>query len=206
MLAFLQGQLAWAQDKQTRFANRHRQLHPEYKIGDKVNMDAKNFVSERDSIFLSMQNAGSWEMVRNIDSKAYESVPPLHLFTSPSRLTNSRLTIRMDSLSLFLAIIHFQMERIHFLTTSCYIQDFHHQKSVSSGSAISDKLMALGVGWFCFSPRFSRSQSNRFTFAAHSSDLRSSNDTSDKTGSLHVENIIIRGPKSIASVPPKTGV
>ena len=74
MMAFLQDQLTWSQDEQTQFANRTRQPHLKYKIGNKVYMDVRHFASERDKKPLDLKNAGLWEIVRNIDNKVYELV------------------------------------------------------------------------------------------------------------------------------------
>ena len=57
MMSFLQDQLAWSQNEQTQFANRTRQLHPKYKIGDKVYVDARHFASERYKKLLNLKNA-----------------------------------------------------------------------------------------------------------------------------------------------------
>ena len=57
MMTFLQDQLAWSQDEQTRFANKIRQPHPKYKISDKVYVDARHFASERDKKSLDLKNA-----------------------------------------------------------------------------------------------------------------------------------------------------
>ena len=58
MASFLQDQLTWAQEEQAYWANKERQPHPEYKVGDMVYVDARHFASERDSKSLSMKNAG----------------------------------------------------------------------------------------------------------------------------------------------------
>ena len=71
-LSFLQDQIAWAQEEQAYRANRNRQPHPEYKVGDMVYVDARDFASEQDSKLLSMKNAGQWKIVCNIRNKAYE--------------------------------------------------------------------------------------------------------------------------------------
>ena len=76
MMKFPQDQLAWSQDEQTRFANRGRQPHPEYKIGDEVYVDARHFASERDKKSLDLKNAGPWKIIRNINNKAYELAIP----------------------------------------------------------------------------------------------------------------------------------
>ena len=54
---FLQNQLVWAQEKQAHWANQNYQLHPEYKVGDMVYVDARHFASEKNSKSLSMKNA-----------------------------------------------------------------------------------------------------------------------------------------------------
>ena len=58
MIAFLQDQLAWFQDEQTRFANKTCQTHPKYKIGDKIYVDARHFASEQEKKLLNLKNAG----------------------------------------------------------------------------------------------------------------------------------------------------
>lgn len=63
IMSFLQDQLAWSQDEQTQFANRNRQPHLEYKIGNKVYVDARHFASEQDKKSLDLKNAGPWEIV-----------------------------------------------------------------------------------------------------------------------------------------------
>ena len=72
MMTFLHDQLAWSQDEQTRFANRGRQPHPEYKIDDEVYVDASHFVSESDKRSLDLKNVGPWKIVRIIDNKAFK--------------------------------------------------------------------------------------------------------------------------------------
>ena len=72
MIAFLQDQLTWSQNKQTQFANRTCQLHLEYKVRDTVYVDARHFVSEKDKKSLDLKNTELWKIVRNIDNKAYE--------------------------------------------------------------------------------------------------------------------------------------
>ena len=72
MRTWLRDQLAWAQEEQTRHANKGRQPHPEYKIGDMVYVNAKHFASERPSRSLSFKNVGPWKIIRIIKNKAYE--------------------------------------------------------------------------------------------------------------------------------------
>ena len=52
--------------------NRARQTHSEYKIGDKVYVNARHFVSEKDKKLLDLKNVRSWEITWNINNKAYE--------------------------------------------------------------------------------------------------------------------------------------
>ena len=47
MMRFLQDQLACAQEKQAKFANKNYQLHPEYQIKDKVYVDMRHFAFEK---------------------------------------------------------------------------------------------------------------------------------------------------------------
>jgi len=57
---WLQDQLAWAQEEYERYANAHRQPHPEYRVGDQVYVDARHFAAERASKSLGYKNAGPW--------------------------------------------------------------------------------------------------------------------------------------------------
>ena len=59
MIGFLQNQLAWAQEKQARFANQNCQSHLEYQIRDKVYVDARYFAFEKLSKkLLGLKNTG----------------------------------------------------------------------------------------------------------------------------------------------------
>ena len=71
-LSYLQDQLTWSQQKQTRWANENLQPHPEYKFGDIVYVDARHFAGKKDSKSLSMKNAGPWKIIHNIANKAYK--------------------------------------------------------------------------------------------------------------------------------------
>lgn len=68
-----------AQDDQEKHANVNRQPHPEYKIGDMVYVNAKDFTSDRQSRSLSSKNVGPWKIIRNINNKAYELDIPENL-------------------------------------------------------------------------------------------------------------------------------
>ena len=63
MMEFFWDQLVWLQDEQARFANRTCQAHPEYKINDKVYVDARHFTSERDKKLLDLKNAGPRKII-----------------------------------------------------------------------------------------------------------------------------------------------
>ena len=76
MMTFLQDQLAWSQDEQTQFANKTRQAHLKYKIGDKMYVDARHFASEREKKLLNLKNTRPWEIIQNINNKAYELAIP----------------------------------------------------------------------------------------------------------------------------------
>lgn len=69
---WLQDEIVWAQEEHQRHANKHRQPHPEYRLGDEVYVDARHFAAERPSISLGYKNAGPWPITRIIDNKAYE--------------------------------------------------------------------------------------------------------------------------------------
>ena len=72
MISFLQDQSAWSQNKQTQFVNKTCQPHLEYKIDDKVHIDARYFASERDKKLLNLKNAGLWKIIQNINNKVYD--------------------------------------------------------------------------------------------------------------------------------------
>jgi transposase InsO family protein len=76
---WLQDELTWAQEAYTRYANVHRQPHPEYRIGDLVYVDARNFSTSQPSQSLAAKARGPWPIVRVIDNKAYELELPEHL-------------------------------------------------------------------------------------------------------------------------------
>ena len=71
--------ITWAQADQIKHANKSRIPHPEYKVGDLVYMNSKDFISQRQSRSLSSKNVGPWKVIRNIDNKAYELEIPEHL-------------------------------------------------------------------------------------------------------------------------------
>jgi hypothetical protein len=79
---WLQDQLAWAQEEYERYANAHRQPHPEYRVGDQVYVDARHFAAERASKSLGYKNAGPWRVTRVIDGKAYELELPDYMVTA----------------------------------------------------------------------------------------------------------------------------
>lgn len=68
-----------SQEDQGRHANANRQPHPEYKVGDLVYVNAKDFSLGKQSKSLSSKNLGPWKIIRNIDNKAYELEIPQHL-------------------------------------------------------------------------------------------------------------------------------
>lgn len=68
-----------AQADQARHANKTRTPHPEYKIGDLVYVNSKDFTTQRQSRSLSSKNVGPWKIIRNIDNKAYELEIPEQL-------------------------------------------------------------------------------------------------------------------------------
>jgi len=82
MRNWLQDQLTWAQEEYTRHANKNRQPHPEYRVGDRVYVDARHFAAERPSRSLGQKYAGPWAIKRVIDNKAYEVDLPDHLTKS----------------------------------------------------------------------------------------------------------------------------
>jgi reverse transcriptase-like protein/integrase-like protein len=79
---WLQDQLAWAQEEYERYANAHRQPHPEYRVGDEVYVDARHFAAKRESKSLGYKNAGPWPITRVIDNKAYELALPDHMIAA----------------------------------------------------------------------------------------------------------------------------
>lgn len=76
MREYLQEQLAWIQEEQSRHADKFRQPYPAFKVGDKVFVDARDFHLDRKSKSLSLKNLGPWEITRYIDGKAYEVAVP----------------------------------------------------------------------------------------------------------------------------------
>jgi hypothetical protein len=54
------------------FANHHRLPAPEFKDGDWVMLDARNIRTRKESQGLNHKNLGPYQIVRNIDDKAYE--------------------------------------------------------------------------------------------------------------------------------------
>lgn len=85
MRNWLRNELTWAQEEQARHANKGRQPHPDYRIGDKVYVNAKDFAPERPSRSLGFKNVGPWKIVRIIDNKAYK-------LDIPNQLKEARLT------------------------------------------------------------------------------------------------------------------
>ena len=79
MTKWLVENLTWAQADQMKYANNSRAPHPDYKVGDMVYVNTKDFSVERQSRSLSSKNAGPWKIIRNIDNKAYELDIPEHL-------------------------------------------------------------------------------------------------------------------------------
>ena len=79
MTKWLIEHLTWAQADQMRYANESRAPHPDYKIGDMVYVNTKDFSVDKQSRSLSSKNAGPWKIIRNIDNKAYELEIPEHL-------------------------------------------------------------------------------------------------------------------------------
>lgn len=75
----LKDHLTWAQEEQARHANQGRQPHPDYKVGDKVYINAKEFAPERPSRSLGLKNVRPWEIIRTIENKAYELAIPQQL-------------------------------------------------------------------------------------------------------------------------------
>jgi hypothetical protein len=79
MQEWLKDHIAWTQESHINYANRHRQPHPEYRVGDRVYVDARHFNLQRESQKLSPRALGPWPIVRCIDSKAYEVSLPEHM-------------------------------------------------------------------------------------------------------------------------------
>lgn len=79
MTKWLIDHLTWAQADQSKYANVSRSPHPDYKVGDWVYVNTKDFSIDKQSRSLSAKNAGPWQIIRNIDNKAYELEIPEHL-------------------------------------------------------------------------------------------------------------------------------
>jgi len=68
----LREHIAWAQSEYQEQADKNRQPHPQYRIGDLVYVDARHFAGERPSKSLGSKNMGPWKITRVINDKAYE--------------------------------------------------------------------------------------------------------------------------------------
>ena len=79
MTKWLTDNLTWAQADQARHANSSRAPHPDYKVGDWVYVNTRDFSIKKQSRSLSSKNAGPWQITRNIDNKAFELDIPEHL-------------------------------------------------------------------------------------------------------------------------------
>ena len=60
------------QDDQEKHANANCQSHFEYKVGDMMYINVKDFTTKRQSRSLSSKNVESWKILKNINNKAYE--------------------------------------------------------------------------------------------------------------------------------------
>lgn len=72
MREYLQEQLCWIQEEQERHANKLRQPHLAFKLGDKVFVDARHFNLNRETKSLGPKSMGPYEIIRVVDNKAYE--------------------------------------------------------------------------------------------------------------------------------------
>ncbi|KAI1513832.1 rve multi-domain protein [Pyrenophora tritici-repentis] len=69
-------ELQWSQAKQAEYANDARLPAPEFKVGDQVMLDARNFRTTRPSLSLDFKNRGPFTVTRVIDNMAYELLLP----------------------------------------------------------------------------------------------------------------------------------
>ena len=69
---YLREHITWAQSEYQEQADKNRQPHPQYRIGDLVYVDARHFAGERPSKSLGSKNMGPWKITRVINDKAYE--------------------------------------------------------------------------------------------------------------------------------------
>jgi hypothetical protein len=63
VIAFMQQNLRWSQDKMEIYANQHRQAAPEYHVGDKVYVDARNIPAMQPNRGLSSKNLGPYKII-----------------------------------------------------------------------------------------------------------------------------------------------
>ncbi|KAF7568084.1 hypothetical protein PtrM4_126970 [Pyrenophora tritici-repentis] len=62
VIRFMQENLRWSQNKMEHYANQHRQPAPDYRVGDKVYIDARNIPTMRPSRGLSAKNLGPYKV------------------------------------------------------------------------------------------------------------------------------------------------
>lgn len=70
--SILKQNLSWARAKMEQYANQYRLPAPTFKKGDWVMLDAKNIKTKRSSTGLSEKKLGPYQVMRNIDNKAYQ--------------------------------------------------------------------------------------------------------------------------------------
>ncbi|KAI1512404.1 rve multi-domain protein [Pyrenophora tritici-repentis] len=62
VIRFMQENLRWSQNKMEHYANQHRQPAPDYRVGDKVYIDARNIPTMRPSRGLSAKSLGPYKV------------------------------------------------------------------------------------------------------------------------------------------------
>jgi hypothetical protein len=71
VLKFMKENLVWSQAKMEEYANRSRQPAPEFHVGDRVFLDARNMPSLRTNSGLDFKNLGPYEVTEVIGNHAY---------------------------------------------------------------------------------------------------------------------------------------
>ena len=76
-------QLAEAQQRQSETYNKHRNLEPEFKEGDKVYLSTKNLVTDEGSKKLSDLRTGPFTVLKKVGEGAYKLKLPKHMKLNP---------------------------------------------------------------------------------------------------------------------------
>ena len=80
---FIREELLWAQGYQQEYANRIRSPAPDYKVGDRVWLNARNIRTKRESKKLDWKNLGPYTILNAIGSHAYRLDLPENMKVHP---------------------------------------------------------------------------------------------------------------------------